>query len=69
MYVFLSVQHGTTVAVSTLFKPLPVRRKELERNIKREFNKALNMLYAYALVPCSRAKSVRLTVTNVAEGG
>ncbi|KAL4066549.1 DNA mismatch repair protein MutL [Scleroderma citrinum] len=62
-------QRGTTVAVSTLFKPLPVRRKELERNIKREFHKTLNLLYAYALVPCSGDKGVRMTVTNQAEGG
>lgn len=57
------------MAVSAPFKPLPVRRKELERNIKREFNKALHMLYAYALVPCSRDKGVRMAVTNLAEGG
>ncbi|KAG6329254.1 hypothetical protein ID866_9834 [Astraeus odoratus] len=63
-------QKGTTVALSNLFKPLPVRRKELERNIKREFQKALHMLYAYALVPCSKEnKGVRLTVTNQPEGG
>ncbi|OAX33701.1 DNA mismatch repair protein MutL [Rhizopogon vinicolor AM-OR11-026] len=32
-------QRGTTIAVSSIFKPLPVRRKELERNVKREFGK------------------------------
>ncbi|KAI0364180.1 DNA mismatch repair protein MutL [Pilatotrama ljubarskyi] len=58
-------QRGTTVTVSGLFKPLPVRRKELERNAKREFAKALSLLHAYALVPCaSENKGVRLTVTN-----
>ncbi|KAG1824903.1 DNA mismatch repair protein MutL [Suillus subaureus] len=61
---------GTTVAVSSLFKPLPVRRKELERNAKREFGKALNLLYAYALVPCATEnRGVRLAVSNQLEGG
>lgn len=63
-------QRGTTVTVANLFRPLPVRRKELERNIKREFQKALSILHAYALVPCSKEnKGVRLTVTNQMENG
>ncbi|KAF8129881.1 DNA mismatch repair protein MutL [Boletus edulis] len=63
-------QRGTTVTVSNLFKPLPVRRKELERNAKREFQKALNLLHSYALVPCAlENKGVRLTVSNQTEGG
>ncbi|TBU55040.1 DNA mismatch repair protein MutL [Dichomitus squalens] len=58
-------QRGTTVTVSGLFKPLPVRRKELERNAKREYAKALSLLHAYALVPCAHEnKGVRLTVFN-----
>ncbi|KAI0351151.1 DNA mismatch repair protein MutL [Trametes cingulata] len=63
-------QRGTTVTVSGLFKPLPVRRKELERNAKREFGKALTLLHAYALVPCAQEnKGVRLTVSNQLPGG
>ncbi|KAI5999252.1 DNA mismatch repair protein MutL, partial [Pisolithus albus] len=63
-------QRGTTVTVTNLFRPLPVRRKELERNIKREYQKALTILHAYALVPCSKEnKGVRLTVTNQIENG
>ncbi|KAI0776511.1 hypothetical protein BD413DRAFT_602116 [Trametes elegans] len=63
-------QRGTTVLVSGLFKPLPVRRKELERNAKREFGKALTLLHAYALVPCANEnKGVRLHVTNQLPGG
>ena len=42
---------GTTVTLNGLFVPLPVRRKEFERTIKREFPKALTLLQAYALVP------------------
>ncbi|RDX43321.1 DNA mismatch repair protein MutL [Lentinus brumalis] len=63
-------QRGTTVTVSGLFKPLPVRRKELERNAKREFGKALTLLHAYALVPCAQEnRGVRLSVTNQTAGG
>ncbi|KAJ4468013.1 histidine kinase-like ATPase [Lentinula lateritia] len=45
-------QRGTAVLLTSLFAPLPVWRKELERNIKREFSKALALLNAYALGPC-----------------
>ncbi|KAH8093085.1 DNA mismatch repair protein MutL [Cristinia sonorae] len=62
-------QRGTTVTINGIFKPLPVRRKELERNVKREFAKALNLLNAYALVPCVKEnKGVRLTCTNQVKG-
>lgn len=58
------------MTVSGLFKPLAVRRKELERNAKREFGKALALLHAYALVPCAKEnQGVRLSVTNQAGGG
>ncbi len=47
-----------------------LRRKELKRNAKREFGKALTLLHAYALVPCAKEnKGVRLTVTNQTAGG
>ncbi|KAI0298216.1 hypothetical protein BC826DRAFT_998583 [Russula brevipes] len=63
-------QRGTTVTVAGLFAPLPVRRKELERHAKREFTKALNLLTAYALVPCTRENNgVVLTVSNTPDGG
>ncbi|KIO28268.1 hypothetical protein M407DRAFT_72044 [Tulasnella calospora MUT 4182] len=62
-------QRGTTVTVTGLFAPLPVRRKEFERNAKREFLKALNLLQAYALVPCVQEnQGVRLTVFNQVSG-
>ncbi|KAI0300705.1 hypothetical protein B0F90DRAFT_1722574 [Multifurca ochricompacta] len=63
-------QRGTTVTINGLFVPLPVRRKELERHAKREFSKALHLLTAYALVPCTRENSgVILTVSNTPDGG
>lgn len=53
-------QCGTTASVEGLFKKLPVRRRELEKNIKREYGKVLNLLHAYACV-CTR---VRFCVKN-----
>lgn len=52
-----------------LFQPLPVRRKELGRNIKREFSKALALLNAYALLPCTVDPGVRLNVYNQSDKG
>ncbi|PSR71668.1 hypothetical protein PHLCEN_2v12521 [Hermanssonia centrifuga] len=64
-------QRGTTISLKNIFSPLPVRRKEFERNVKREFGKALNLLYAYALVPCAKQDDhtgVRLTCSNQVGG-
>ncbi|KAJ6455265.1 hypothetical protein C8R47DRAFT_1166278 [Mycena vitilis] len=62
-------QRGTTITLTNLFTTLPVRRKEFERNAKREFGKALTLLNAYALGPCSSRSGVRLTVSNQADKG
>ncbi|KAH9887819.1 DNA mismatch repair protein MutL [Xylariomycetidae sp. FL2044] len=43
-------QKGTTVSIEGLFHNLPVRRRELERNIKREWNKVIALLNQYACV-------------------
>ncbi|PYI07581.1 DNA mismatch repair protein [Aspergillus sclerotiicarbonarius CBS 121057] len=53
-------QKGTTASVEGLFKGLPVRRRELEKNIKREYGKVLNLLHAYACV----STGVRFGVRN-----
>ncbi|KAG8717560.1 hypothetical protein FRC08_007243 [Ceratobasidium sp. 394] len=68
------LQRGTTVLVEKLFAPLPVRRRELERMIKRDYARALQLMQAYVLVPCvggswpssdkRAARGVRLTVSN-----
>lgn len=67
-------KRGTTVTLSGLFNPLPVRRKEFERNAKKEVSKALVLLTAYALVPASASvqdarNGVRLKVELTAGGG
>ncbi|KAK5139924.1 hypothetical protein LTR04_003263, partial [Oleoguttula sp. CCFEE 6159] len=53
-------QKGTTVAVENLFQNLPVRRRELEKNIKREYGKVLGILHAYACI----STGVRFAVSN-----
>ncbi len=64
------LQRGTTVTVTGIFVPLPVRRAELTRNIKREYSKTLNLVHSYALLPCVvENNGIRLTVSNQGEGG
>lgn len=55
-------QKGTTASVEGIFKRLPVRRRELEKNIKREYGKVLNLLHAYASISTGVRFSVRNTV-------
>ncbi|CAA0832028.1 DNA mismatch repair protein PMS1 [Striga hermonthica] len=53
-------QVGTTVTVRKLFSTLPVRSKEFQRNIRKEYGKLISLLNAYALI----AKGVRIVCTN-----
>ena len=57
----VAAQRGTTVSVETIFKHLPVRRQELEKNIKREYAKVLGLLQAYACI----STEVRISVSNI----
>ncbi|CAH0477009.1 unnamed protein product [Peronospora belbahrii] len=41
---------GTTIVVKELFKPLAVRAKDFERNIKKHYAKFLKVLQAYAVI-------------------
>lgn len=58
-------QKGSMVAVENLFRNLPVRRRELEKNIKREYGKALGVLQAYACI----STNVKFAVSNVMAKG
>ena len=58
-------QKGTTVAVENLFANLPVRRRELEKNIKREYGKVLTTLQAYACI----STQVKFSASNVMAKG
>lgn len=46
----VAAQKGTTVIVENLFNNLPVRRQELQRNIKREWNRVIGVLGQYACI-------------------
>lgn len=61
----LARQRGCTVTVDNLFHSLPVRRRELEKNIKREYSKCQSLLQAYGLI----AKGVRWNIVNVSKEG
>ncbi|KAI2619964.1 DNA mismatch repair protein MutL [Hypoxylon sp. NC1633] len=54
----VAAQKGTTVTVEGLFQNLPVRRRELERNIKREWNKVISVLNQYACIQTTLKFSV-----------
>lgn len=54
----VAAQPGTTVAVESLFHNLPVRRRELERNIKREWHKVIALLNQYACIQTNLKFSV-----------
>jgi DNA mismatch repair protein PMS2 len=56
---------GSTITLTNLFSPLPVRRTEWARNAKREFGRAVDLLTAYAL----NGLGVRFTVSHVTAKG
>ncbi|XP_054877107.1 mismatch repair endonuclease PMS2 isoform X2 [Poeciliopsis prolifica] len=53
-------QQGTTVTLQQLFYTLPVRHKEFQRNIKKEFSKMTHVLQAYCII----STGVRITCSN-----
>eukprot|EP01033_Poteriospumella_lacustris_P000696 gene696-492_t len=55
---------GTTVSIENLFQSLPVRRAEYIRNIKKQYQKMLRVIQAYALF----ATGVKIVLTNVTNG-
>lgn len=56
----MAAKQGTTIVVEQLFYNLPVRRKELEKTVKREYNKVLQLLNAYACI----STGVKFSVSN-----
>lgn len=53
-------QHGTTVTLQKLFSTLPVRHKEFQRNIKKEYSKMIFVLQSYCII----STGVRITCSN-----
>ncbi|GAB00070.1 uncharacterized protein L969DRAFT_80078 [Mixia osmundae IAM 14324] len=58
-------QRGTTITVTDLFAQLPVRRRHFEKNAKREFGHAQELLQAYALI----SVGVKVVVSNTTASG
>ncbi|XP_014214530.1 mismatch repair endonuclease PMS2-like [Copidosoma floridanum] len=57
----VSARHqGTTVYIKEIFKNLPVRLKEFQKNIKKEFKKMIHVLHNYCLV----STGVKIICTN-----
>lgn len=56
----VAASKGTTVSIKNLFKNLPVRRQELQRNIKREWTKVINVVGQYASIQTD----VKIKVTH-----
>lgn len=53
-------QRGTSVSITRLFDSVPVRRKTLERNAKKDFAAVQTLLHAYALI----CEGVRFSLSN-----
>ncbi|CAL8283710.1 unnamed protein product [Merluccius merluccius] len=53
-------QQGSTVSLGQLFYTLPVRHKEFQRNIKKEFTKMIHVLQSYCII----STGVRITCSN-----
>ncbi|XP_069342677.1 mismatch repair endonuclease PMS2 isoform X6 [Eulemur rufifrons] len=51
---------GTTVSVQQLFYTLPVRHKEFQRNIKKEYARMVQVLHAYCII----SAGIRISCTN-----
>lgn len=55
---------GTTIYVRNIFKTLPVRAKQFQKNLKKEYTHAIQVLYSYCLV-CT---NVKITCSNSLAG-
>lgn len=58
-------ERGTTLRLEALFAEWPVRLRELQKNIKREFGKLIHLLNAYCLV----RPDVRISCVNITNKG
>jgi len=57
-------EKGTTVHVKNIFKNLPVRAKEFQKNLKKEYARTIQVLYGYCLV----STNIKLTCSNLITG-
>jgi DNA mismatch repair protein PMS2 len=52
---------GTTVSLANLFQTLPVRHKEFLKNLKRDYNKAIQVIQCYCLI----SENVKLSCFHI----
>lgn len=52
---------GTTVILEKLFHTLPVRHKEFQKNLKREYHKLTHVIQCYCLI----SEGVKLSCSNI----
>lgn len=57
-------ERGTTVHVRNIFRSLPVRAREFQKNLKREYARAIQVLYSYCLV----STNIKITCSNLVAG-
>lgn len=57
-------ERGTTVHVRNIFKNLPVRAKEFQKNLKKEYARTIQVLYGYCLV----STNIKITCFNLISG-
>nr|XP_012231577.1 PREDICTED: mismatch repair endonuclease PMS2 [Linepithema humile] len=57
-------EKGTTVHVRNIFKNLPVRAKEFQKNLKKEYARTIQVLYSYCLV----STNIKITCFNLIAG-
>lgn len=57
-------EKGTTVHVRNIFKNLPVRAKEFQKNLKKEYARTIQVLYSYCLV----STNIKITCFNLISG-
>lgn len=55
---------GTTVHVKNIFKYLPVRAKEFQKNLKKEYARAIQVLYSYCLI----STNIKIMCFNLISG-
>ncbi|KAL6432369.1 hypothetical protein ACFW04_006764 [Cataglyphis niger] len=54
-------EKGTTVYIKNIFKNLPVRAKEFQKNLKKEYARTIQVLYSYCLV----STNIKIACSNL----
>lgn len=57
-------EKGTTVHIRNIFKNLPVRAKEFQKNLKKEYTRTIQVLHSYCLI----STNIKITCSNLMSG-